>query len=67
VPLASIVAVEEGAAPGAERLAVLGAPVLTLRLREPVEVRPLLGKARRAAALALQVDDPAALRALIAR
>jgi hypothetical protein len=32
-----------------------------------VEVRPLFGKARRATALALQVDDPAALRALIAR
>ena len=67
VPLASIAAVEEGAAPGAERLAVLGAPVLTLRLREPVEVRPLFGKARRATALALQVDDPAALRALVTR
>jgi hypothetical protein len=36
-------------------------------LREPVLVRPLLGKARRATALALQVDDPAALRALLPR
>jgi hypothetical protein len=67
VPLSSIAAIEDGAAPGAERLAVLGAPVLTLRLREPIEVRPLFGKARRASALALQVDDPAALRALLPR
>lgn len=67
VPLSSIAAVEDGAAPGAERLAVLGTPALTLRLREPVLVRRLVGKARRATALALQVDDPAALRALLAR
>jgi hypothetical protein len=67
VPLSSIVAIEPGAAPGAERLAVLGAPTLTLRLREPVEVRSLFGKARRASALALQIDDPAALRALLSR
>ncbi len=66
VPLAWIASVEDGAAPGAERLAVLGAPALTLRLREPVEVRSLFGKARRATALALQIDDPAAFRALLA-
>jgi hypothetical protein len=32
-----------------------------------VEVRSLFGKARRATALALQIDDPAAFRALLAR
>jgi hypothetical protein len=67
VPLSSISAIEQGGAPGADRLAVLGAPTLTLRLREPVEVRSLFGKARRATALALQIDDPAAFRALLAR
>jgi len=36
-------------------------------LRAPVEVRSLFGKARRATALALQIDDPAAPRALLAR
>ena len=66
VPLWSIAAIEEGALPGAERLAVLGAPVLTLRLREPACVRSLFGKARRASALALQIDDPAAFRRLLA-
>jgi hypothetical protein len=44
-----------------------GAPSLTLRLRQPVEVRSLFGKARHATALALQIDDPAALRALLGR
>jgi len=67
VPLERIAAIEDGAAPGAERLAVLGAPTLTLRLREPVEVRSLFGRARHATALALQIDDPAALRALLVR
>jgi len=65
VPLWSIAAIEEGALPGAERLAVLGAPVLTLRLREPAYVRSLFGRARRASALALQIDDPAAFRRLL--
>jgi hypothetical protein len=64
--LAVVASVEEGAAPGAERLAVLAAPTLTLRLRKPAEVFPVFGKARRTTALALQVDDPAALRAALA-
>jgi hypothetical protein len=45
---------------------VLGAPTLALRLRKPAEVFPVFGKARRTTALALQVDDPAALRAALA-
>jgi hypothetical protein len=45
------------------RVAVPGAPALTLRLREPVFA--LLRETRRATALALQVDDPAALRAAL--
>jgi len=34
---------------------------------EAVEVRSLFGKARHATALALQIDDPAALRAVLGR
>jgi len=36
-----------------------------LGLRAPVEVRSLFGKARRASALAVEIDDPAALRRLL--
>ncbi|HET9621247.1 MAG TPA: hypothetical protein VFP84_07770 [Kofleriaceae bacterium] len=68
VPLADITAVTDiHAVPDGALSLALFEPSVLLTLRAPVEVRGLLGLRRHADRIALTIDDPAAIRAAIAR
>src|SRR5207249_3536264 len=56
IPLSEIAAVDRSGT--GLKLGVLGTPNFLIRLKNPVELRGLLGLRRRSSELALQVDDP---------